>query len=94
MRKKRPRPGKSHRHLIGRSCRLLVPGQPGATYAERRHQAGLYIKHFLKDMRIAIESAEEMGLDLPGLCLAKKLYDQLAGPGHGKLRDPGLVPVV
>lgn len=32
---------------------------------------GFYIKHFLKDMRIAIESAEEMGLDLPGLCLAK-----------------------
>ena len=32
-------------------------------------------------MRIAIESAEEMGLDLPGLCLAKQLYDQLASPG-------------
>lgn len=42
---------------------------------------GFYIKHFLKDMRIAIESAEEMGLDLPGLCLAKKLYDQLAAQG-------------
>lgn len=42
---------------------------------------GFYIKHFLKDMRIAIESAEEMGLDLPGLRLAKKLYDQLADQG-------------
>ena len=42
---------------------------------------GFYIKHFLKDMCIAIESAEEMGLDLPGLCLAKKLYDQLAAQG-------------
>lgn len=42
---------------------------------------GFYIKHFLKDMRIAIESADEMGLDLPGLRLAKKLYDQLADQG-------------
>ena len=33
-------------------------------------------------MRIAIDSAEEMGLDLPGLRLAKKLYDQLADQGR------------
>lgn len=42
---------------------------------------GFYVKHFIKDMRIAIESAEQMGLDLPGLKLAKKLYDQLATDG-------------
>ena len=42
---------------------------------------GFYIKHFIKDMRIAIESAEEMHLDLPGLKLAKKLYDELAAQG-------------
>ena len=35
----------------------------------------------IKDMRIALESAEEKGLDLPGLRLAKKLYDQLADQG-------------
>ena len=42
---------------------------------------GFFIKHFLKDMRIAIESAEEMGLDLPGLKLSKKLYDELSVRG-------------
>lgn len=42
---------------------------------------GFFIKHFLKDMRIAIESAEEMGLDLPGLKLSQKLYDDLAARG-------------
>ena len=42
---------------------------------------GFFIKHFLKDMRIAIESAEEMGLDLPGLKLSKKLYDKLSVRG-------------
>lgn len=39
---------------------------------------GFYIKHFIKDMRIAIEAAEEMELELPGLILAKTLYDKLA----------------
>ncbi len=42
---------------------------------------GFYVKHFFKDMRIAIESADEMGLDLPGLKLAKTLYDKLAAQG-------------
>ena len=42
---------------------------------------GFYIKHFIKDMRIALESAAEMNLDLPGLTLAKKLYDKLAADG-------------
>ena len=42
---------------------------------------GFYVKHFIKDMRIAIESAEEMGLDLPGLKLTKTLYLKLAAQG-------------
>ena len=42
---------------------------------------GFFVKHFIKDMKIAIESAQAMGLDLPGLQLAKKLYDQLASKG-------------
>ena len=33
------------------------------------------MKHFVKDMRIALESAEEMGIELPGLECAKRLYD-------------------
>ncbi len=42
---------------------------------------GFYVKHILKDMRIALESAAEMKLELPGLALAKKLYDQVAARG-------------
>ncbi len=43
---------------------------------------GFYVKHFIKDMRIAIESAGEMNLELPGLALALRLYKQLAQQGH------------
>ena len=42
---------------------------------------GFFVKHFIKDMGIALESASEMGLKLPGLELAKGLYDKLSGQG-------------
>jgi 3-hydroxyisobutyrate dehydrogenase len=42
---------------------------------------GFYVKHILKDLRIALESAAEMKLELPGLVCAKKLYDQVAARG-------------
>jgi 3-hydroxyisobutyrate dehydrogenase len=42
---------------------------------------GFYVKHFIKDMRIALESAAEMKLELPGLACAKKLYDRVAERG-------------
>ena len=42
---------------------------------------GFFVKHFIKDMKIAIGSAEKMGLDLPGLQLAKQLYEKLADRG-------------
>lgn len=42
---------------------------------------GFYIKHFIKDMGIAIETAHEAGLNLPGLEKAKELYDQLVAQG-------------
>ncbi len=43
---------------------------------------GFYVKHFIKDMTIALESAKEMGLLTPGLELAKSLYDELARMGE------------
>ncbi len=43
---------------------------------------GFYVKHFIKDMRIALESAKEMGLMTPGLELALALYERLAEKGE------------
>lgn len=45
-------------------------------------EPGFYVKHFIKDMNIALESAKEMGLMTPGLELAKSLYEQLAAGGE------------
>tara|TARA_B100001248_G_scaffold236388_1_gene199752 strand:+ start:60 stop:944 length:885 start_codon:yes stop_codon:yes gene_type:complete len=35
---------------------------------------GFYIKHFLKDMRIALGDSKRMGLNLEGLALAQRFY--------------------
>lgn len=43
---------------------------------------GFYVKHFIKDMTIALDSAQAMGLLTPGLELAKSLYDKLAEQGE------------
>ncbi|MEC2057571.1 NAD(P)-dependent oxidoreductase [Peribacillus psychrosaccharolyticus] len=43
---------------------------------------GFYIKHFIKDMGIALEEAEKMQMDVPGLKLAKSLYEELAEAGE------------
>lgn len=42
---------------------------------------GFFVKHFIKDMTIAIESAEAMGLEVPGLQLARQLYEKVAAEG-------------
>lgn len=54
----------------------LAPRIIGGDYAP-----GFFVKHFIKDMTIAIESADAMGVDLPGLKLARQLYQKLAAEG-------------
>ncbi len=45
---------------------------------------GFYVEHFLKDMRIALEEARRMELDLPGLTLCEQLYQATAQQGHAR----------
>lgn len=43
---------------------------------------GFYIKHFIKDITIALDAAQEMGIRIPGLELAKSLYLELMSMGE------------
>ena len=47
------------------------------------YEPGFYVKHFLKDMDIALAEAEQMELKLPGLDLARSMYNQLLEQGYG-----------
>ncbi|TGE31622.1 NAD(P)-dependent oxidoreductase [Desulfosporosinus sp. Sb-LF] len=51
-------------------------------FLENNFAPGFYVKHFIKDMTIALDSAKKMGLLTPGLELAKTLYDKLAEQGE------------
>ncbi|SDX88124.1 NAD(P)-dependent oxidoreductase [Salimicrobium album] len=44
-------------------------------------EPGFYVKHFVKDMGIALASAERMELPVPGLRLAKEMYEELMENG-------------
>lgn len=48
----------------------------------RNFEPGFYIKHFIKDMRIAAQEAELMGLELPALRLSLSLFESLAEKGY------------
>jgi 3-hydroxyisobutyrate dehydrogenase len=45
------------------------------------YEPGFSVKHFTKDLAIALGCAESLRLELPGLTLAKRLYDELAEGG-------------
>lgn len=45
---------------------------------------GFYIKHFVKDMKIALDESKKMGISLPGLALAYEMYEKLIEAGYGE----------
>ena len=51
---------------------------------------GFYVKHFVKDMGIARNSAQSMGLCTPGLDLALQQYQNLVEAGGADLGTQGL----
>ncbi len=54
----------------------------GRRIVKADYDPGFFIKHFVKDMTIALQDAERLGLKLPGLALAKKFYDQAVESGQ------------
>lgn len=52
---------------------------------------GFYVEHFIKDMGIVLEEASRMQLSLPGISLAKQLYEDLRAQGHEKSGTQALI---
>ncbi|NLW61415.1 MAG: NAD(P)-dependent oxidoreductase [Synergistaceae bacterium] len=42
---------------------------------------GFFVKHYIKDMKLAEESADEIGLDMPALSLTRELYEEISEGG-------------
>ncbi|WP_439623570.1 NAD(P)-dependent oxidoreductase [Gemmata sp.] len=56
----------------------------GPRMLARNFEPGFYVEHFIKDMGIALAEAEAMNLSLPGLGLAKQLYEAVRAQGMGR----------
>lgn len=58
---------------------------------KKDYEPGFFIEHFIKDLGIAIEEANKMNLDLPGLSLAYQLYTSVKEIGYGKKGTQALI---
>ena len=56
----------------------------GPKVAARDFAPGFMIEHMAKDLGIAVREADAIGLQLPGLRNARRLYDALLRHGHGR----------
>jgi 3-hydroxyisobutyrate dehydrogenase len=52
---------------------------------------GFFVDHFIKDLAIAVEEADRMGISLPGLENARTLYRALQTQGHGQNGTQALI---
>ncbi|WP_230203614.1 NAD(P)-dependent oxidoreductase [Bacillus massiliigorillae] len=49
---------------------------------EDDYSPGFFVKHFIKDMQIALEEAEAMDMETPGLSLSKRMYEEIEKKGE------------
>lgn len=57
----------------------------------REFDTGFFVEHFIKDLSIALDEAENMNLSLPGLALAKQLYISVKANGGVRLGTQSLM---
>lgn len=58
---------------------------------QRNFDPGFFVEHFIKDMGLALEEANRMGLVLPGLTLVHQLYQTVQMLGHGRSGTHALI---
>ena len=63
----------------------------GPRILKKDYSPGFFAKHFLKDLRIAVEESERMGLFLPATLQARKLYETVCDDGFGDLGTQALI---
>jgi 3-hydroxyisobutyrate dehydrogenase len=66
----------------------------GRKISQNDYAPGFFIKHFVKDMGIALAEARRMNLSLPGLALAHQFYVAAMAKGYENLGTQGLYQVL
>jgi 3-hydroxyisobutyrate dehydrogenase len=65
----------------------------GAKMIVGDYAPGFYVEHFIKDLKIALDEAEQMKLPLPGLELAKSLFEKMANQGLQRNGTQGIFQI-
>lgn len=63
----------------------------GPKILQRDNEPGFFIKHFIKDMKLAVEEAEQSGITLPVLQRVLSSYQWLEQRGYGELGTQALM---
>ena len=58
---------------------------------KRDFEPGFFVRHFIKDMGIALEEARRMNLSLPGLALVQQLYQSVSALGYAEKGTQALI---
>jgi 3-hydroxyisobutyrate dehydrogenase len=66
----------------------------GRRIAREDFDPGFFIKHFIKDMGIALEEAKRLKLSMPGLAMAHQFYLAAVSLGYENLGTQGLYRVI
>ena len=65
----------------------------GAKMIVGDYAPGFYVEHLIKDLKIALVEAEQMHLNLPGLALAKSLFEKMADRGLQRNGTQGIFQI-
>ena len=57
-------------------------------------EPGFFVKHFIKDMGIALDDSKRMGLELKGLALASEFYQRVEEEGFAEKGTQVLLKVL
>ena len=66
----------------------------GRRMVDGNFDPGFYVEHYIKDLTIAVEECDRMGLALPCLGLVRQLYIALQAQGGGRLGSQALIKVI
>lgn len=69
--------------LNGGAAQNWSLGSYGPRILSEDYSPGFFVKHFVKDLKIALDEAEKMNLNLPSTEQAYELYKRLEAEGHG-----------
>lgn len=87
---------------LAKVANLIGSGAAGSMYFKamapkllsRDHAPGFYVKHFVKDLGIALDECRRMNITLPGTTLANEFYRSMVANGEENLGVHALIRVL